>query len=155
MINTSERLKARNFFICRYFRFLWAIIFLPSNLNICFGCSKEPSHWDGSFEYPQHMVWLRNNKNTFQLCTFIWRPDLLIISRPVLHRERRKFLRTALKELALIYTDQPGLLGPKALLVLQALSMAQYEVHWLLRHFHNPPSKNNKVKMSQEDFIDR
>jgi NCK-associated protein 1 len=29
------------------------------------------------------------------------------------HRERRKFLRTALKELGLILTDQPGLLGPK------------------------------------------
>ena len=23
--------------------------------NICFGCSKESSHWDGSYEYPQHM----------------------------------------------------------------------------------------------------
>ena len=35
------------------------------------------------------------------------------IYSPGLHRERRKFLRTALKELSLIYTDQPGLLGPK------------------------------------------
>ena len=25
------------------------IIFLPIKLNICFGCSKEPSHWDCSF----------------------------------------------------------------------------------------------------------
>ena len=31
-----------------------------------FGCSKEPSHWDGSFEYPQHMFWLRIEKNTNQ-----------------------------------------------------------------------------------------
>ena len=31
------------------------IIFLPINLNMCFGCSKEPSHWDSSFEYSQHM----------------------------------------------------------------------------------------------------
>ena len=30
-----------------------------------FGCSKEPSHWDGSFEYPQHMFQLRNKKNDF------------------------------------------------------------------------------------------
>ena len=29
-------------------------------LNVCFGCSKEPSQWDGSFEYPQHKFWLRN-----------------------------------------------------------------------------------------------
>ena len=27
-----------------------------------FGCSKKPSHWDDSFEYPQHMVWLRYKK---------------------------------------------------------------------------------------------
>ena len=29
------------------------------------------------------------------------------------HREKRKFLRAALKELAIVFTDQPGLLGPK------------------------------------------
>ncbi|XP_060594108.1 membrane-associated protein Hem-like isoform X2 [Ruditapes philippinarum] len=74
---------------------------------------------------------------------------------PGLHRERRKFLRTALRELTLIYTDQPGLLGPKALYVLQALSMAQNEVHWLLRHFQNPPGRRHNVKMNQEDFVDR
>ena len=28
-------------------------------------CSKEPSHGDGSFEYPQHMFWLRNKKINF------------------------------------------------------------------------------------------
>ena len=39
--------------------------FLPSNLNICFGCSKEPSQGDCSFEYPQHMFWLRNKKVIF------------------------------------------------------------------------------------------
>ena len=38
-----------------------------------FGCSKEPSHRDGSFEYPQYMFWLRNKKNNFQLHTLIWR----------------------------------------------------------------------------------
>lgn len=30
-----------------------------------------------------------------------------------MHRERRKFLRSALKELATVLADQPGLLGPK------------------------------------------
>ena len=34
-------------------------LFLPINLNLCFWCSKEPSHCDGSFEYPQHIVWLK------------------------------------------------------------------------------------------------
>ena len=42
-----------------------AIIFLSISLNMCFGCSKEPSHRDGSFEYSQHMFWLRNKKNNF------------------------------------------------------------------------------------------
>ena len=32
---------------------------------MCFGCSKERSYRDGSFEYPQHMFWLRNKKNNF------------------------------------------------------------------------------------------
>ena len=41
--------------------------FLSVSLNICFGCSKEPSHRDGSFEYPQHMFSLRNEKNNFQI----------------------------------------------------------------------------------------
>ena len=46
-------------------------IFLPININICFGCSKEASHWTGSFENPQHMFQLRNKKNIFQIHTFI------------------------------------------------------------------------------------
>ena len=39
-------------------------IFFPLSisLNMCFGFSKEPSHWDGSFELLQHMFWLRNKK---------------------------------------------------------------------------------------------
>lgn len=45
-----------------------------------------------------------------------------------MHRERRKYLRTAMKELALILTDQPGLLGPKALFVFMGLSFSRDEV---------------------------
>ena len=55
-----------------------AIIFLSISLNMCFGCSKELSHQDGSFEYPQHTFWLRNKKNNnFQLRTLIWGHDHL------------------------------------------------------------------------------
>ena len=39
-------------------------IFLPIIFSICFECSKEPSQWDGSVEYPQHMFRLRIKKNT-------------------------------------------------------------------------------------------
>ena len=41
------------------------IIFLSISLNICSVCSKEPSNRDSSFEYPQHMFWLRNKKIIF------------------------------------------------------------------------------------------
>ena len=51
------------------------IIFLPINFNICFVCSKEPSHRDGSFEYPQHMFWMRNKENSFPIHILIRRPD--------------------------------------------------------------------------------
>ena len=43
-----------------------AIIHLSISLIMCFGCSKEPSHWDSSFEYPQPMFWLRNKKIIFR-----------------------------------------------------------------------------------------
>ena len=41
----------------------------------------------------------------------------MCVFRPHIHREKRKFLRTALKELAIVFTDQPGLLGPKVLMI--------------------------------------
>ena len=43
----------------------------------------------------------------------------------------------------------------QALLVFKALSMAQDEVHWVLRHVANPPSRRHNVKLPQEDFHDR
>ncbi|CAG2059863.1 unnamed protein product, partial [Timema podura] len=70
------------------------------------------------------------------------------------HRERRKFLRTTLKELGLILTDQPGLLGPKALLIFIGLCFARDEVYWLLRHNDNPPLQKSKGKTT-EDLVDR
>ena len=30
----------------------------PISFKMCFGCSKEPSHWGGSFEYPHHTSYL-------------------------------------------------------------------------------------------------
>ena len=61
------------------------IIFLPNSLNRCFGCSKDLTHWDGSFEYPQHMFWLRN-RNNFQITSLIWRPDTIIQGAHVRHK---------------------------------------------------------------------
>ena len=49
-------------------------IFLPIIVSLCYRCSKEPSHRDGSFENPQHMFWLRNKKVVFLLRTLNYRP---------------------------------------------------------------------------------
>ena len=46
-------------------------IFLPIIFNIHFGCSKEPSHWNSSFEYPQHKFWLRNKKIKVRLLNIL------------------------------------------------------------------------------------
>ena len=50
---------------------------------MCFGCSKETSHRDGSFEYPQHMFWLRNKENNYQVRTVIWGPVCPALSEPI------------------------------------------------------------------------
>ena len=46
--------------------------------------SKEPSHLIGLFKYPQHMFWLRNNKNNFPLRTLILRMSMRPIIQQVL-----------------------------------------------------------------------
>ncbi|XP_035486180.2 nck-associated protein 1-like [Scophthalmus maximus] len=66
-----------------------------------------------------------------------------------MHRERRQFLRGVLKELFKILEDEPGLLGPKALFVIMALSFSRDEVLWLVRHSENMP----KIK-TPEDYVD-
>lgn len=52
-----------------------------------------------------------------------------------MHRERRKFLRSALRELVLLCSDQPGLLGPKALFVFMGLCFARDEVCHSFNYF--------------------
>uniref|UniRef100_A0A8C4YI18 NCK associated protein 1 like n=1 Tax=Gopherus evgoodei TaxID=1825980 RepID=A0A8C4YI18_9SAUR len=51
-----------------------------------------------------------------------------------LHRNRRAFLRNAVRELEALLSHQPGLLGPRALCVFVALSLCRDEVNWLVRH---------------------
>ncbi|XP_066063661.1 nck-associated protein 1-like [Chamaea fasciata] len=75
--------------------------------------------------------------------------DHAVAHSPALHRGRRSFLRGAVRELLALLEDQPGLLGPKALLVFVALSLCRDEVTWLSRHAeHVTKSKN------PEDFTD-
>ncbi|KAK1900779.1 Nck-associated protein 1-like [Dissostichus eleginoides] len=72
-----------------------------------------------------------------------------ILNSGAMHRERRQFLRGALKELYKVLEDEPGLLGPKALFVFMALSFSRDEVLWLVRHSENMP----KMK-TPEDYVD-
>ena len=53
---------------------------------MCFGCSKEPSHWNDSFEYPQHMFWMRNKENNFPIRTSIRRLVLLSLCCSLINR---------------------------------------------------------------------
>ena len=50
-------------------------IFLSISFCICFGCSKESSHWDDFFEYPQHMFWSSNKKIISNYASYLkaWR----------------------------------------------------------------------------------
>ena len=70
-------------------------IFLPISFNICFGCSKEPSHRNGSFEYSKHMFWLRNKKINFRhaLITKVLNFDSLRHSHQFSVMLRRVFLK--------------------------------------------------------------
>ena len=58
------------------------VIFLAINGNMCFGCSKEWSHRDDSFEHPKHWFWLRNKKNSFLTLphpSLVWKPTTPLI----------------------------------------------------------------------------
>ncbi|CAF0956575.1 unnamed protein product, partial [Didymodactylos carnosus] len=86
-----------------------------------------------------------------------------INEQPLYRRERRKYIRPQLKELALIFADTPALLGPKILTLFIGLSYARDEIIWLLRHSENFPvklQKENKKTASgntsnRDDFNDR
>ena len=56
---------------------------LSINLNMCFGYSKEPSHCDRSFEFPQHML----RKVIF---------NYIILSEGLLHMETCRVLYACL-----------------------------------------------------------
>ncbi|KAM9409201.1 LOW QUALITY PROTEIN: nck-associated protein 1-like [Pholidichthys leucotaenia] len=71
------------------------------------------------------------------------------VNSGAMHRERRQFLRGALKELFKVLDDEPGLLGPKAMFVFMALSFSRDEVMWLVRH-----SENVLKTKTPEDYID-
>ena len=75
---------------------------------MCFDCSKDPSHRDSSFEYPQHMFWLRNKKSNFHLHTLIWGQSLEWL-KIVFILEKSADLNERPNSTALLLTKVPGL----------------------------------------------
>ena len=70
---------------------------------MCFGCSKEPSHRDGSFEYPQYMFWLGNKKISFQLHKLFWGPERLL--EMYFNQNIKSFTKTLTNIVTIIYND--------------------------------------------------
>ena len=58
---------------------------------MCFGCSKELSHRDGYFEYPQHMIWLGNKKIVYSNTLLSGALVLLILHNECCHRGWSEF----------------------------------------------------------------
>jgi hypothetical protein len=63
------------------------------------------------------------------------------------HAERRQFLRGALRELHLLVSDKPGLIGPKCSTLFAALSFVRGEIMWLFRHKYASEKLSAKKKM--------
>ena len=56
------RCKCTQIKVTNFFELKTVNIFFPINLNRFWECSNELSHQDGSFEYPQNILKLRNKK---------------------------------------------------------------------------------------------
>ncbi|KAL5261551.1 hypothetical protein ACHWQZ_G007307 [Mnemiopsis leidyi] len=69
------------------------------------------------------------------------------------HQGRRSYLRLMLSEMINIVTSSPGLIAPKLLLLLDAMSAATGEVLWLVRNFATDWRKY-RVKVTQDNFND-
>ena len=70
---------------------------------------------------------------------------------PIVHKERRKYLRSVAHEALLILEDEPGLLAPQALLVFELLSYCRDEILWFIRH-SNRDAQNKKA--AEDNFKD-
>uniref|UniRef100_A0A1I7TX70 Membrane-associated protein Hem n=1 Tax=Caenorhabditis tropicalis TaxID=1561998 RepID=A0A1I7TX70_9PELO len=81
--------------------------------------------------------------------------NLASVSAVAVHADRRRFLRSSLRELSLLLRDQPGLLGPKILYVWMALAAGRDEVIWLLRHQIEMPNIIKKGNKAADELVDR
>ena len=105
----------------------------------------------------QRLNCFRTRKLGYDFEIFFWN-QLKISIRRLIHREKRQFLRSALRELSILWSTWSP--WTQALYVLIGLSMARDELHWLLRHQYlhwydpNKPAKLTK-NMQKEDRMDK
>ena len=82
-------------------------ISLPISFNICCGCLKEPSHQDGSFEYPQHMFWLRNKKKYFWNALLTKVMHYIMVGITYMYIQHyRTLVKTALQKFIFLFLNQ-------------------------------------------------
>eukprot|EP00912_Choanoflagellata_sp_UC4_P001196 UC4_evm1s748 len=72
---------------------------------------------------------------------------------PAFHADKREFLRQQLQQLLLFVTDKPGLMGPKAAMLLTGMAMARDEILWFVRHIGFVPNKG-KAKFRSDLMAD-
>lgn len=88
-------------------------------------------------------------KHKKQLKGFLDKATDVNTSAAQFHMSRRQYSRFILRQLHLLIADKPGLIGPKASVVLAALSMARAEILWLFRHRYAAEKLTAKKKMEQ------
>ena len=67
-----------------------AFVFLPINLNLCFGCLGEASHWDGSFEHLQYRFVLGVQRSR-RIEAVFGHPRLMLYLRDLKNKALRRF----------------------------------------------------------------
>eukprot|EP00899_Mesostigma_viride_P016193 jgi/Mesvir1/24575/Mv21905-RA.1 len=75
------------------------------------------------------------------------------------HRETRLLLRQLLQQQLLLFTNQPGLIGPKLQMIFATLALASQEVLWYARHHEMNVAKSKSKALSSstpsaQDFTD-
>ena len=68
---------------CNSFEQIFVNIFLSVSLTFVFDALKNHPNETGFFEYPQHMFWLKNEKNNFQVLNYYREAEIITIERKI------------------------------------------------------------------------
>eukprot|EP00051_Salpingoeca_urceolata_P003368 m.57251 g.57251 ORF g.57251 m.57251 type:complete len:1106 (-) comp12716_c0_seq2:107-3424(-) len=98
-------------------------------------CINFHSAYDSMFSAFKDPKKLNKHKVAEQLA-------VAVSEAPLVHRNRRDMLRHTLGMLYHLFSDKPGLLGPKGPIALSAIAAARDEIMWLMRHALTPPPRS-------------